>query len=343
MPTKSKHTLPSVWVTNSHVSTGNSTVCPTVYVNQIHNNAHKVTNATTNTFQQSVVLINQYLSDVQDNIKHHSDGTGHSTLRRILEGAGVELPDGSRLKIRDGKPVVEHRHQEGSEKLRPVPVSHYGTIDFSDADHILGPGATLKLPDGTYLQTDHDGNMTVEKFINAREKVIDVTSDKLSLYEALAFCHFSDIHIPATANAHATFTLPNGVKINLFPDDHIEIDEKDGRQLYRTEATRGFNKFLNASDLLEEFIAYCAEQKMTRKDFAELPISLFIYWLIVQAAETDGDSTQESMPLLTHAVKEQKFKPSHCKCCGRFLSSKMVSHGINFCSSDHMQRYVNKL
>jgi len=342
MATKSKHTLPSVWVTNHQTSTGNSTVCPTVYVNQIHQGGTTTTH-TTNTFQNNVVVINKYLDNVSKIIKNNVSVDGHSALLQILKGAGVELPDGSRLKIRDGKPVVEHRHQDGSEKLRPVPVSHYGTIDFSGADHILGPGATLKLPDGTYLQTDHDGNMTVEKFINASEKVIDVTSDKLSLYESLAFCHFSDIHIPATADAHATFTLPNGVRINLFPDDHIEIDEADGKQLYRTDATRGFNKFLNASDLLEEFIAYCAEQKMTRKDFAELPVSLFIYWLIVRAAENDGDPTHESMPLLTHAVSEQKFKPSHCKCCGRFLSTKSVSNGINFCSADHLQKFMDRI
>jgi hypothetical protein len=342
------------WITNvqstSSTNSSNINQLMNVYQNNFHNN--QTTTGTGNVFKAKMVKVQDTFNDLMIRISDletdfvdtvHKKMTLQDKVTRLLNGVGLDLKDGSRLKIKDGKPFISHRHTDGSEKLRPVPVSHYGTIDLSDSEHHFGPGAIIKFPDNSYVEVKDDGEIVREFFVNAKDKPIDVASDSLSFYESIAFCHFSDIHIPSGADSHATFTLPNGVTIKLFPDDHVEIDESNGRQMYKSEPLRGFNKYLNASDLLEQFIAYCGTQNISRDEFKDLPVSLFIFWLIVQAAEADGDPTDDTLPLLTAGVQAAQPKIPRCKCCGQFLPARMVEHGISFCSPAHMQRFMDKL
>lgn len=270
-------------------------------------------------------------------------GTTHSYDLSSLLKNGLAIGGGRTLYMEeDGELYITQFHGDKI-GLPDLPIRHFGTIKLKPGHNFLKPGTILKTPDGTILEINEDGGLDKEVIENARSKVISVEDGNSTLYESLAFCHFGDIHIPDGTRSKATLTLPNGTKLKLNPDDSVEIDDANGKTLYHSAPTRGFNKFLNASDLLEEFVRYCAEQKITKKDFSELPISLFIFWLIVKAAEADGDDTEEVLPLLTSAVDKQTKTYHRCKSCGKFLSNTMRSHQIVFCSPEHMGKYMSKL
>lgn len=87
------------------------------------------------------------------------------------------------------------------------------------------------------------------------------------------------------------------------------------------------NKYLNASDLLEEFMGWVGEDPLlTKRDFAQLPVHLFIQWLIVRAAENDNEPIQEEKLAL-----ERAKRPVHrCGHCGRYTAL-----GMPYCDSAH--------
>lgn len=87
----------------------------------------------------------------------------------------------------------------------------------------------------------------------------------------------------------------------------------------RPIAPPGFNKYVNASDLLEEFIAYLATQGVRQRDFMNLPVELFIKWLIVRACEEDGEAPPD-------VSLELPPRPSQPRCfgCNRFMARSVV-------------------
>lgn len=314
-------------VNNSAILASTWVAAPTTYTSTSHN--WVITTDSTTSVSSAAVAVNNTI-------------TPHN-LNTQLNGAGLFLGDGKTLLRENGELVLHHTHSDGTVSTSGIPTKHKGVIDLKSRTVDLVNDVIVRLPDGSILHIDRNGDVVKEHYINAREKVVDVLGGNMALYESLAFCHFRDIKIPSGANTKATFVLPNDVKIHLFPDDHVEIDESDGTQLYKTKPIREFNKYLNASDLLEEFIIYCGQQRLTRHEFSELPISLFIYWLIVRSAESDGDPTDEVVPLLTNAVKERKLHRHRCKCCGKYLTKQYEDHGIGFCNSDHMDTYLQRL
>ena len=173
--------------------------------------------------------------------------------------------------------------------------------------------------------------------------MIDVSGGSHTLYESIAFGSFKEIHIPDGTRSDAKFVLPDGTTIRINHDDTITVDDSNAKILYKSNPVRDFNPYLNTSDMLEDFIHWCAEQKITKDDFSTLPVSLFICWLVVKAAEADGEELADVTPMLTSAVRERKLHNHRCRCCGRFLSKKYESHQISFCSPEHMTKYMEKL
>lgn len=303
----------------------------------------------TSASSNSVWATNSY-STLPSNVHVLNNSSNTTVLRTIVEHNdplsllrnGIRIDDDRIVSLtKDNELIVTQCHTDYSSSRIPIDVHHSGVVKLAKGNHHFLPGMVFKTPDGTVLKIDEHGGFTKEVMRKARKKVINVKDGNSTLYESLAFCHFRDIHIPSGHHSSAVFTLPNGVRIKLHPDDSIEIDESDGKQLYKAASIREFNKYLNASDLLEEFVLFCSKEKMTRKDFSELPISLFIYWLIVKAAEADGDPVDEVKPLLETTVNTIKHKRHRCKCCGKFLSRKFENHQIAFCSPEHMASYLS--
>jgi hypothetical protein len=91
-----------------------------------------------------------------------------------------------------------------------------------------------------------------------------------------------------------------------------------------------FNKYVNGSDLLEEFITYLGEQGVKQKEVSELPVELFIKWLVIRACEEDGEDPEIEMP----AIQKNQ---SRCKGCGKYMkNSEVLLH--EECAVDFFRR-----
>jgi hypothetical protein len=137
--------------------------------------------------------------------------------------------------------------------------------------------------------------------------------------------------------------LPDGAKL-IFENGNYRIQDKDAKITYKANRNREFNKFLNASDLLEQFIDYLGSLKLTMNEVLQVPIETFIMWLIISAAEADKeDKPEQELLLLEHKVDELKtIRKPRCKCCGQFIHLARKRKGIEFCSGLHMDRWFSK-
>jgi hypothetical protein len=99
----------------------------------------------------------------------------------------------------------------------------------------------------------------------------------------------------------------------------------------------GFNKYLNASDLLAAFGKYAQEvrRQLTMEEFMELPIQLFVQWLVIEAARFDQTPVPDGVPATVRFLHR-------CRDCGRFLPREYQRLGVNFCSPAHMEQALAK-
>lgn len=134
-------------------------------------------------------------------------------------------------------------------------------------------------------------------------------------------------------------SLPDGT-ILRFDNGNYEILDQDAKVIYRANRFREFNRFLNASDLLEEFVKDCGQYGVRKQDFFEITVDVFINWLIVKAALHDGD------PVPTAEINEnrrlKRLSLPKCHHCGRFIPREWLRRGINFCSGSHLDAFLAK-
>lgn len=128
-----------------------------------------------------------------------------------------------------------------------------------------------------------------------------------------------------------TYRLPDGSRIEIDAKGNYNVIDKDARVVYQACRIRAFNRFLNASELLEQFISDLAPLGVKQDQVLKVPVEAFINWLILKAAAADGDE----LPPQRHNHR--------CAQCKRFLSRRLVAQGVNFCSSLHLDRYMNRL
>jgi hypothetical protein len=127
--------------------------------------------------------------------------------------------------------------------------------------------------------------------------------------------------------------LPDGSKL-IGDGTTITLEDENAQVLYKA-ATRDFNKYLNGSDLVEEFIRYAGKLGARQRDVLKLPIDLFIAFLMIRSAEADGDPAPADVVL-------QLPKPARPRCvgCGRFI---LPRPGITACSGAHLDRYLERI
>lgn len=198
------------------------------------------------------------------------------------------------------------------------------------------PNAKLLDAHGRVIQIEKNGVIGVQALKNSTTRFIDIADPSTKLKESLAFSNFDRIAIP---NIGCRLLLPNDVELKIDGGDgKITINDVD-RKVFYEAAPRPFNKWLNASDTLEDFIRYLGTQEVRQRHVMKMPLGLFINWLIIAAAEADGDTADDLKPKLVEGVSEIKAIP-RCLYCKRFLSRHRHEAGINFCRSDHMDRYM---
>jgi len=125
--------------------------------------------------------------------------------------------------------------------------------------------------------------------------------------------------------------LPDGTIIDV-KDRHNYTIHDANTQISREHCTiRAFNRFINASEMLEGFIKDMAPIGIRQDQILKVPVEAFINWLIFKAAESDGD------------VLPSSHYNHRCIYCKQFLLRKLVVMGVNFCSPDHLDRYLHKV
>lgn len=133
--------------------------------------------------------------------------------------------------------------------------------------------------------------------------------------------------------------LPDGAVIEMHSDGSFTIDDANAVNVYRGNPTYNFNTYLNASDRIEEFIQYCGAHGISKQDMMDLPMSLFIGWLILEAARADEEEEDEA-PLLARLKKRSLPR---CIQCQRFLPHDYPRLRLEFCKPVCFERYQMKL
>lgn len=126
----------------------------------------------------------------------------------------------------------------------------------------------------------------------------------------------------------STIELPDGTIIDVKADGSYTIQDKDAKVVYRAARMRDFNPFINVSDRLEEFIEFCGKQGVKQGEMLELPINLFIGWLVISAAKHD----QEPEPDIKLLPDLRKHSFPRCIGCGRFIPHTHKIKKLEFCA-----------
>jgi hypothetical protein len=146
----------------------------------------------------------------------------------------------------------------------------------------------------------------------------------------------------STSNTnHGTITLKvvpdivNGWTVTSDDASTIGIDVVDNTPPRRLAPPLEFNRYINASDLLEEFLRYAGKEGVRAGEVLQLPIDLFLKWLIIRACEEDRQE-----PNVTLTLPPPKPQP-RCLGCGKFMAKDTVVafHGI-VCSTLYFQRQM---
>lgn len=139
---------------------------------------------------------------------------------------------------------------------------------------------------------------------------------------------------------NSTLEFDDGTIIEVDDMGNFKIIDKDATVIYQGCKIREFNPFINASDQLEDFIRDLGKLGVKQSEVLNVPIDLFINWLICKAAEQDGDIVPTDVPRLETTVKKQK---NRCKCCGRYIQKKLIENDIYFCNPKHHKSFLKKM
>lgn len=134
-------------------------------------------------------------------------------------------------------------------------------------------------------------------------------------------------------------TLPDGTVVEVESNGSYRIVDKDAKVIYRANKVRDFNRFLNVSDRLEEFIAFCGDQMVRKDEFLELPLNLFIKWLVIEAAKADQVDPPADVKLLPDL---RRAITPRCTGCGRFLPRYATAKKLFFCAPPCFERHYHR-
>lgn len=139
-----------------------------------------------------------------------------------------------------------------------------------------------------------------------------------------------------------TIDLPDGAKLIVDDLGNYRIEDKDAKVTYKANRIREFSPHLNASDMVAKFIEYCGALGVRRGELMDLPINLFIQWLIVEAAARDDDALPDDVVPLDKSPRLIALVKPKCLACGRFIPRINMASRFPFCSPEHGARFVQR-
>lgn len=96
---------------------------------------------------------------------------------------------------------------------------------------------------------------------------------------------------------------------------------------------RHLNRYLNASDLLEEFVREMSGEGVKKHELLDLPVNLLISWLIIRAAKDDGEPVPEGVAAPRQLLL-QRPDPKACRICRNEVPVILLQRRVPFCSRD---------
>lgn len=134
------------------------------------------------------------------------------------------------------------------------------------------------------------------------------------------------------------YELPDGAQLKIDDKGNYQIDDSDAKVIYQANRIRNFSPHLNASDMLAEFVKYVGTLGVRRADVLNLPLHLFVSWLVIEAAERDGDEIPEDIIPVSQDRAVTLAKRPQCLSCGRFIKRLHYSNNFPYCSPEHALR-----
>jgi len=131
-------------------------------------------------------------------------------------------------------------------------------------------------------------------------------------------------------------TSADGSVITVDDTGGFTIDDSNAKVIYRHTTIRDFNKYMCASDILEQFIEFVGGFGVKQSELLSIPIETFINWLIIEASKLDGEEPPD-LPLIENLNKPKQY--NRCLCCGKFISNRMAAMS-KFCSPAHFEQYM---
>jgi len=124
--------------------------------------------------------------------------------------------------------------------------------------------------------------------------------------------------------------LPDGTIIDIEDEYRWKVYENNAQVTREACRISAFNRFINASELLESFITDMAPSGIKQNQVLKVPVEAFINWLIYKAADADGEQLR---------ISRWNHK---CGYCMRFLPKRLVTQGVNFCNSLHLDKFLQR-
>lgn len=140
-----------------------------------------------------------------------------------------------------------------------------------------------------------------------------------------------------------TINLPDGSVIHVSRDGNFHVDDANAEVVYRANRHREFNRFVNASDILEEFVTFAGQAGVTKAEFLKLPLETFLRFLILRAAEADGEEPPEEAKAPLLALPAPKVLRHHCRTCGRFVRAHYHARQFDYCDGTCASRFALRL
>lgn len=135
-----------------------------------------------------------------------------------------------------------------------------------------------------------------------------------------------------------TYKMPDGSEIAIDDSGNYQIHDENAKVVYRANRMRDFSPYLNASDMLAEFVKYVGTLGVRRRDVLNLPLHLFVSWLVIEAAERDGDNVPNDIVPVEKDRSIALARRPKCLSCGRFIKRLHYENKFPFCSPEHAAR-----
>lgn len=192
----------------------------------------------------------------------------------------------------------------------------------------------------TTTWTPSTATVTFGPYFNWAKSGCTAYSPAIGRHSGHAADDFDSGRIKKIRAGEQTIELPDGAILHVDADGNYHIDDDSAKVIYKANRVREFSPHVSASDMVAKFVTYVGGIGVRQKDVLNLPIHLFISWLIIEAAERDGDDIPaDIIPVAADPALVAVRKP-RCQFCKKFIRRLHHDNRFPFCSPDHATRHL---